>query len=140
LLGPRKPAVCFAEAAACCSLLSAGSTEGMSGIDARAVDPDPRAVSSVDSDCHAVSAVDSGQSTTWLLQLPAPALHLVLQQLDQRSLACTAVTCSTLSRAVPAAISKVYISTGNPDTIASYKEWLQTHSTARSNLQECFVL
>lgn len=44
-----------------------------------------------------------------LLQLPEPALHLVLvlQALDQRSLACTAVSCSTLSNAVPAILKKL---------------------------------
>lgn len=78
--------------------------------------------------------------SNWLLQVPATALHLVLQKLDQHSLACTAVTCSALSKAAPATTRLVSITSDNTDTIDSFSSWLQRHSTRLASLQLCSIL
>lgn len=71
----------------------------------------------------------------WLLQLPGPALALVLQKLDQCSLACTAVTCSMLSKAAPAASRAVTVHCSTPDTLSSFSGWLALlSSTSLANL------
>jgi Leucine-rich repeat (LRR) protein len=75
-----------------------------------------------------------------LLQLPAPALYRALQQLDQCSLASTAVTCSSLSHAVPACISKAAVGNRRPTTRESFTSWLNSHSTSPTNLTQCSVL
>jgi hypothetical protein len=74
-----------------------------------------------------------------LLQLPGPALHLVLQKLDQRSSACTAVTCSKLSHAVPAAVSKAVMlrRLEDEEKVVSFKTWVQRQNTSLVNFKQC---
>jgi hypothetical protein len=77
-----------------------------------------------------------------LLQLPGPALSLVLQQLDQCSLASTAVTCSTLRHAAAAASSKVDVKvhTGSSEAkLDSLIKCLDVHSSSWNNLEQCSV-
>jgi hypothetical protein len=77
------------------------------------------------------------QDDLQLLQLPDTALSLVLQQLDPCSMACTAATCSKLSHAVPAAISKVAVRCKTLESLISCDRWLKHHSLA--NLVECSI-
>jgi hypothetical protein len=82
----------------------------------------------------------------WLLQLPVAALSLVLQQLDNMlysSLGSTAVTCSGLSYALPAALSQLEVCCKQHDehaTLESLALWLRQHSTRLTNLQRCSIL
>jgi hypothetical protein len=77
---------------------------------------------------------------SWLLQLPGPALQQVLQQLDQRRLACLAVTCSTLQHATPAACSKVAVRCCSPETLGSFYSWLDGHSSSLNCLTQCSIV
>jgi Leucine-rich repeat (LRR) protein len=79
------------------------------------------------------------ESSNGLLQLPKAAFHQLLQKLDPRSLACTAVTCSQLNRAVLADISKVAVRCSKPDTITQLSTWLERHRTTLTNLTQCSV-
>jgi Leucine-rich repeat (LRR) protein len=73
-----------------------------------------------------------------LLSLPKPALQLILQNLDQYSLACTAVTCSTLSDMAVIPLSKVWvpcsIAGADTDSLAS---WHERHGTSIAQMTEC---
>jgi hypothetical protein len=64
---------------------------------------------------------------------------VVLQKLDQCSLACAAVTCSQLSNAALAAISKVSVHCSTLDTYASFSTWMQQHTTSLPNLTQCSI-
>jgi hypothetical protein len=75
-----------------------------------------------------------------LLQLPGTALSLVLQQLDTCSLACTAVTYSKLSYAVPAAISKLAARCTSPEALQRFIYWLEGHSTRLKSPAECSLI
>jgi hypothetical protein len=72
-----------------------------------------------------------------LLQLPDVALELVLQQLDLRSCASTAVSCSKLSHVVPATISTVEVRCCSPETLGSLCLWFAQHSSSLAKLTEC---
>lgn len=87
-----------------------------------------------------VDRANPKQCMDWLLQLPKPALHLVLQQLDSCSLACTAVTCSTLSHACSNTMSKVAVSCSTPATLEDFSNWLQRHNSSLSSLQQCSIV
>jgi hypothetical protein len=83
-------------------------------------------------------AVDSVNSISWeLLQLPDAAPSLVLQKLDQCSLACAAVTCSKLSHAVPANTSKLDVHCRTSDGLNSMLIWLERHSNSLTSLELC---
>jgi hypothetical protein len=89
-----------------------------------------------------IATVNSGSEhqqkrNCWLLELPGTALSHV--QLDQRSLACTAVTCSTLRHAVPAAISKLEVRPFPAQAIASFFSWLEGHSSSLNSLTQCSI-
>jgi hypothetical protein len=71
-----------------------------------------------------------------ILQLPGPALNGVLQQLEPCSLACTAMTCSQMSHAVPASISSVAVNCRTPQQRDSFKLWLQQHG---NSIRECII-
>jgi hypothetical protein len=75
----------------------------------------------------------------WLLQLPDAALHLLLQKLDQRSLACTAATCSVLVHPVLACTRHVPIRFSNPFEFLRFSGWLEQHRTSLINLCQCSV-
>jgi hypothetical protein len=75
-----------------------------------------------------------------LLELPGPALSLVLQQLDQCSLASTAVTCSTLRHAAAAATGKVEVRCSSQATYDSFVMWMEQHSSSLPKLEECSVM
>jgi hypothetical protein len=72
-----------------------------------------------------------------LLQLPDTALSLVLQKLDQCSLACAAVTCSKLRHAVPAHISKLEVQCRTSEGCSSMFRMLEQHSTSLTSLKLC---
>lgn len=74
-----------------------------------------------------------------LLQLPGTALDLVLQQLDQFSLARTAMACSKLRHAVPAAISSAVMRHNAPNALDSFDDWLERHSSSLNKLTQCSV-
>jgi hypothetical protein len=71
-----------------------------------------------------------------LLQLPGPALDLVLQTLDPCSLASTAVTCSKLSHAVPASISSIVACYNSPESFHSHASWLALHGTGLTSMTQ----
>lgn len=71
-----------------------------------------------------------------LLQLPGPALNLVLQQLDKCSLACTAVTSRGLSNAVLAAAHKIEVRCSDEDTFKSIRTWIGRNSSSLNSLTE----
>jgi hypothetical protein len=79
---------------------------------------------------------DPRESSSWLLQLPGPALSLVLQKLDPCSLARTALSCSTLSDMVPAAFSRVALHCIAPKTYTRFTRWLQRHNTKLASLMQ----
>lgn len=72
-----------------------------------------------------------------LLQLPAPALNCVLQKLDPCSLANSAITCSKLTRAVPASITQAVVRCKTQQKLDSFKLWLQQHD---SSIAECWIV
>jgi hypothetical protein len=74
-----------------------------------------------------------------LLELPARAHHLILQQLDQCSLACIAVTCSTLSHTVPAHTSKLAGRCWGAETGNSFHTWIQRHSSSLIDIRQCSI-
>jgi hypothetical protein len=74
-----------------------------------------------------------------LVQLPWAAFSQVLQHLDQRSLACTAMTCSTLRHAVPAAISKLEVDHRVAGTLGSFTSWLEGHCSSLGSLTQCSI-
>jgi hypothetical protein len=77
------------------------------------------------------------QPSSLLLQkLPDAELDLVLQQLDQCSLACTAVTCHKLRLVAPAAFSKVAVHLTIPHTFQSFSRWERRHFSRLANLRE----
>lgn len=80
---------------------------------------------------------------SWLLQLPDPALRLVLQQLDPCSLACTAVTCKALSQAAPAVTASATVQSRTKDEYRrkadSFALWLAKHSKRLDSLTQCSV-
>jgi hypothetical protein len=78
------------------------------------------------------------QESNQLLQLTGSALSLVLQGLDQPSLACTAVSCSQLSQTVAASITSVTINhTADPDRLASLMLWFARHG---SSIKQCSIV
>jgi hypothetical protein len=74
-----------------------------------------------------------------LLQLPEAALNCVLQKLDPCSLASTAVACSKLRYAVPAAMIKVAVRCAAPDTFENFEFWLEQNSTSLNSATHCSV-
>jgi hypothetical protein len=70
------------------------------------------------------------QQRSQLLQLPESALELVLHKLNLNSLASTAVTCSQLSHAVPASITKLVVSFKTQQQLQSFVAWLQRHGNS----------
>jgi hypothetical protein len=83
--------------------------------------------------------VNPQKPSTGLLQLPEAALALVLQQLDQCSLACVAVTCSTLSDAAAAASREVAVCCKSAKASSSFTQWLERHSTSLDNVTHCSI-
>jgi hypothetical protein len=79
------------------------------------------------------------ESPDWLLQLPGAALHLVLQQLDQSCLACTAVTCSKLRDAAIASISTAKVRCRTLGTLATFTAWAEQHAASLTNLTQCSI-
>lgn len=71
-----------------------------------------------------------------LLQLPEAALDLVLQNLESRSLACTAATCSKLSRMAPANTSKISLRSRDA-RVRRFAFWLERHNTSLTSLVQC---
>jgi hypothetical protein len=90
--------------------------------------------------CLQVDRVNPQQYLDWLLQLPKPALHLVLQQLDPCTLACTAVTCSTLAHACVSTMSKAKVCCSTPQALENFTNWLQQQSSSLSSLTECSIV
>lgn len=78
-------------------------------------------------------------SAGWLLQLPGPAMALVLQKLDRHSLACTAVTCSMLSCAVLANTSQVAVICRTQQKLDMFIDVLKRHSSSTINLRKCSI-
>jgi hypothetical protein len=80
------------------------------------------------------------QPTSLLLQkLPDAELDLVLQQLDQCSLACAAVTCHKLRLAAPAAASQVAVRLTTPHTFQSFSWWGERHKSRLVSLRQCSI-
>jgi hypothetical protein len=99
---------------------------------------------SMDEDAPASLGFSKAQEPeSWLLQLPDPALPLVLQQLDPCGLACTAVTCRTLSQAVPAVTASATLQSRTKDDFkrkaGSFALWLAKHSERLDSLTQCSV-
>jgi hypothetical protein len=90
----------------------------------------PQAASQGDTDAQQ----QQQQPVAWLLELPKPALQLVLGWLGQRSLACVAVTCSALSDALASYLSSVTIT--KPEA-GSYTAWLEQHSSSIAHVTQC---
>jgi predicted transcriptional regulator len=86
------------------------------------------------------NSVDPQESVKCLLQLPEAALDLLLKKLDPCSLANTAATCSSLSRAAPATVSKVAACCRTIKAFESLLAWLQKHSSSLNNLTECSII
>jgi hypothetical protein len=80
------------------------------------------------------------RSANWLMQLPKPALGLVLQNLDQGSLACTAVTCSTLRKAVFKTITRLAVHCRVQGPLRSLLDWSEKPSSSLSDLQQCSII
>lgn len=74
-----------------------------------------------------------------LLELPGPALILVLQKLDVCSLACTAVSCRALNHAGKAAIIKIAMHCSSPATLKGFTFWLKHHSSSLTSLVQCSI-
>jgi hypothetical protein len=74
-----------------------------------------------------------------LLQLPGPALDLILQHLDQRSLASVVSTYIQLSDGVlfAANISSVVLHKGPRAKLRSFIRWLERQSGSLSHLEHC---
>jgi hypothetical protein len=83
--------------------------------------------------------VDQG-TPVGLPQLPDKALHVILQQLDKSSMACTAATCSMLHDAILSVITKVDVFCTDLDTqLETFNTWVQQHSTHLVDLVACSV-
>jgi hypothetical protein len=78
-------------------------------------------------------------SESSLLQLPEPALDLVLQKMDTCSLVSTAATCSMFRHDVAKHISKLEVSCRGSTACASLTLWQQQHSTSLDNLTHCSI-
>lgn len=88
---------------------------------------------------QAASEVDTAtqqQSLSGLLELPKPALQLVLGQLDQCSLVCTAVTCSTLRHVLASHLSNATIT--QPE--GGHTAWLEQHRSSIAQVTQCSFL
>lgn len=85
--------------------------------------------------CMQVNASDP-QDCSQLLQLPGSALDLVLQKLDPCSLACTALTCSSLSCVVPASISSIMVCYNSPEEFNSHSLWLRLHGAGLTSMTQ----
>jgi hypothetical protein len=72
--------------------------------------------------------------------LPDAAADLVLQQLDLCSLACLAVTCSSLRQAVLAYYTHATVRCTNPDILVSFNSWVGHHHTSLTNLCQCSII
>jgi hypothetical protein len=79
-------------------------------------------------------------SNSKLLRLPDTILKLVLQQLDQHSLASLAISCSKFSLAVPAHISKAVARCSNGKDLASFLFWLGRNVGRDAGLTDCSVI
>jgi hypothetical protein len=96
---------------------------------------------------HPAGTQDPGHqrpTSGWeLVQLPLHLIRRVLQQLGPRSLACAAVTCSTLSsaarQAAPAVSSKVTVHCSTPETLGSFTNWLGSHNQNMTQLVQCSI-
>jgi hypothetical protein len=75
-------------------------------------------------------------------QLPDAVLSLVLQELDQYSLACCAATCSKLrdvSLAVMQSRTAVQASCRSSSSFRGLNDWLCHNSTSLTNLEQCEI-
>jgi hypothetical protein len=82
------------------------------------------------------------QSSAVLLDPSTAAMLLVLQQpiqFDPCSLACLAVTCSTLSHAVLARSSNWAVRCDTSRRLDRFTHWLGGHSSSLSSLMQCSI-
>lgn len=85
------------------------------------------------------SPIQAHRPTSWLLQLPEAALAAVLQNLDSRSLASTALACTALSYAVPCSISTVSVCCKSQAMLGNLILWFNRHSAKLNHVIQCSV-
>jgi hypothetical protein len=75
-----------------------------------------------------------------LLQLPAAAVDLVLQQLDQCSLASLTESCSTLRETVTAHVSKIVVHYSSLEAYNSFILWTGANNSSLTRLTQCSIV
>jgi hypothetical protein len=79
-------------------------------------------------------------SDLWLFELPTAAVSIVLQQLDQCSLASLAASCSKSWKAVPTLMSQLTVRCSRWETFGSFSSWLQQNRTNLDSVTQCSVV